>query len=62
MHFYAWALSYFVFFILFSFPKLNPPQKPLQVVSELEHSCLTMHLCLQLANGALVGGGGGGEG
>lgn len=46
----------------FSFPKLIPPQISPQVVSALEHSCLTMHLCLQIANGALVGGGVGGEG
>ncbi|KAG7222664.1 hypothetical protein INR49_026273 [Caranx melampygus] len=42
--------------------KHDPPQISPQVVSALKHSCLTMHLCLQIANGALVGGGVGGEG
>lgn len=45
-----------------SFPKLNPPQISTQVVPVLEHSCLTMHLCLQMAKSALVGGSVGGEG
>lgn len=50
------------FFNTFYFPKLNPPQIAPQVVSDLERSCITMHLGLPMASAALVGGGVGGEG
>lgn len=44
------------------FSKAESSTNIAEVVSVLEHSCLSVHPCLQIANGALVGGGVGGQG